>query len=98
MKTTPFLFTRPSLRSANIALILTLLALSANARAEGEGAALVQYLDRDTAYVFQDDPLAGQSQGPASERIRVRPRGQRAMLIRPRVHFVKEIFKSAEAL
>lgn len=89
--------TAASLVKRSSYLLTLALVLSTGAGyAQGKSDVEASYLDRDTAYIFQDDPLNGESQGPNSERIRVRPRGHRSTLLRPRVHFVQEIFKSAE--
>jgi hypothetical protein len=50
------------------------------------------------AYEFDDDALDAIPQGARGARIRVRPMGKRTLLIRPRTHFINELFKSAENL
>jgi hypothetical protein len=77
---------------------VALLFAASAAHAEDNGGVKTQFLERDTAYIFKDDPLEGGTLSDASTRIRVRPQGSRAALVRPRVHFVREIFKSAESL
>jgi hypothetical protein len=84
--------------AASLALALTLLFAAKGAHAEDSRGVKAQFLERDTTYVFDDDPMVGDTLGAGSERIRVRPRGARSTLIRPRVQFIREIFKSTEAL
>lgn len=54
--------------------------------------------ERGYAYTFVDDPLDGAPQDANSARISVRRGAKRTILIRPRTHFIVEIFKSAEDL
>ena len=49
-------------------------------------------------YTFDDDPLAAGGFGPGDATIRVRPKGVRTTLIRPRTSFVVEMLKSVENL
>lgn len=49
-------------------------------------------------YTFDDDPLSAGGFGPMDATIRVRPRAARSTLIRPRVSFMPELFKSVENL
>jgi hypothetical protein len=49
-------------------------------------------------YVFEDDPLDADLSAAEGVRLRVRPLGKRTLLIRPRVHFIPELFKSAQDL
>lgn len=81
-----------------LGFVLGFLGEERSARAEERSGVKAQYLERDTAYVFEDDPLDGAALGDDSSRIRVRPRGTRSVLLRPRVHFVRELLISAESI
>ena len=50
------------------------------------------------AYTFEDDPLAAGGFDASSSLVRVRGGAARVMLMRPRLHFVPELLKSAEGL
>ena len=47
-----------------------------------------------TEYHFEDDPLHGAGTSPYGEWLKVRPRHQRVLLIRPRASFVMELLAS----
>lgn len=49
-------------------------------------------------YVFTDDALKAEGKDVLTAQIRVRPRGTREALLRPRVHFVTEMLKTVENL
>jgi len=49
-------------------------------------------------YEFKDDPLHTLTEGAMGAQIKVIPRPYRVLLIRPRTHFVPEMFKSIEHL
>ncbi|MRG94301.1 hypothetical protein [Polyangium spumosum] len=49
-------------------------------------------------YTFDDDALLGGDLGAQTAVIKVRQKGMRDKLIRPRVQFVNELLKSVEAL
>ena len=49
-------------------------------------------------YTFEDDDLLGGDLGVQTGMIKVRQKGTRDKLIRPRVQFVNELLKSVEAL
>lgn len=49
-----------------------------------------------TAYVFDDDPMQGQSGFPKGHRIPVRIFKGRTLLIRPRAEFVQELRATVE--
>ncbi len=57
-----------------------------------------QKVDDGYAYTFKDDPLAAGVEGAGGTVIKVRPRAARVTLIRPRLSFVQEMFKSVEHL
>ncbi|MEM9693029.1 MAG: hypothetical protein AAGA56_10820 [Myxococcota bacterium] len=50
------------------------------------------------AYIFEDDILNAGNEAALAPLIRVRPGPVRRMLIRPRVHFVREMTNSADAI
>lgn len=50
------------------------------------------------AYTFEDDPLEATPADARGARIRVRPSATRTLLLRPRTHFIRELFQSAENL
>ena len=64
----------------------------------GDGPIKTQETERGYAYTFKDDPLDAAPLGENSARIAVRRGAKRTILIRPRTHFIVEIFKSAEDL
>jgi hypothetical protein len=47
-------------------------------------------------FEFKDDPLHTLKDGPMGDKIRIRLAPYRVQLIRPRTHFVPEMFKSVE--
>lgn len=47
-------------------------------------------------FEFKDDPLHTLNNGPMGAQIRVRLHPYRVQLIRPRTHFIPEMFKSVE--
>jgi hypothetical protein len=54
--------------------------------------------DDDYGYIFKDDALQAEGKDAITAQIRVRQRGTREGLLRPRVHFVPEMLKSVENL
>ncbi len=50
------------------------------------------------SYDFEDDKLLADSLAASGSLIRVRTGAARVMLMRPRLHFVPELLKSAEGL
>lgn len=54
--------------------------------------------DDSYGYKFGDDLLKGDGLDSAAPRIEVRATGRRDRLIRPRVHFVRELLLSVENL
>lgn len=62
------------------------------------GAAAEQKTEDGYGYEFRDDSLLGKAVGAQTPMIRLRKRGLRRTLIRPRVHFVAELLKSVENL
>ena len=54
--------------------------------------------DEGYGYEFRDDRLLGDSAAAQAPLIRLRRRGLRRTLIRPRVHFVPELLKSVEKI
>lgn len=67
-------------------------------QAQQKGEARTEETGDGYRYVFEDDPLDADASAAEGVRLRVRPLGQRTLLIRPRVHFIPELFKSAEDL
>jgi hypothetical protein len=63
---------------------------------EGDSSVKTENLKDGYSYKFTDDPLDAAPNSARGARIRVRPGASRTLLIRPRTHFVREIFKSAE--
>lgn len=76
---------------------LFLMAASTTALAE-ETAVTVTESDDSYGYKFGDDLLNGDGIESAAPRIVVRDTGRRDRLIRPRVHFVRELLMSVENL
>ncbi len=61
--------------------------------------ALAQPTDEiDANYVFEDDPLSALSERERGPIIKTRMRFARTTLLRPRLHFVRELKKSVEDL
>lgn len=54
--------------------------------------------ERGYAYTFEDDPLDAAPLGANGDRIAVRRGAKRTLLLRPRTHFIRELFQSAENL
>jgi hypothetical protein len=54
--------------------------------------------DDGNYYKFKDDLLNMLTSGPMGAQIEVRPKKYRVQLIRPRSHFIPEMFKSVEHL
>lgn len=54
--------------------------------------------DKGYGYTFEDDPLNSGVEGTTGFVIKVRPKGARELLLRPRTSFVGEMLKSVEAL
>ncbi len=52
--------------------------------------------DDSYGYEFKDDVLNADTSIAVGAQIRVRPRGSRDRLLRPRTHFVTEMLKSVE--
>jgi hypothetical protein len=68
---------------------------AARAEAQEPRAALTE---RGYAYTFEDDPLDAAPLGAKGDRISVRRGAKRTLLLRPRTHFIRELFHSAEDL
>lgn len=49
-------------------------------------------------YTFEDDPLTSGVAGTTGFVLKVRPKGARELLLRPRASFVPELLKSVESL
>ncbi len=81
----------------SLALFAAMALLSSSAPAKNKSVEVIKKSD-GYAYVFDDDPLAGNNNGAHAARIRVLPRGVRQTLIRPRLHFIPELLKSIEQL
>lgn len=64
----------------------------------GDGSIKTEDTERGYAYTFEDDPLDAAPQGDNGARISVRRGAKRTILIRPRTHFIVELFQSAEDL
>ncbi len=77
------------------AIVVSLLAVPARAQ---DTPIKTQATERGYAYTFDDDPLDATPEGARGARIMVRPIGKRTLLIRPRTHFIVELFKTAEDL
>lgn len=54
--------------------------------------------ERGYAYIFTDDPLGAAPLTSKGDRISVRRGAKRTLLLRPRTHFIRELFQSAEDL
>ena len=54
--------------------------------------------DKGYGYNFEDDPLQSGVAGTTGFVLKVRPKGAREALLRPRTSFVPEMLKSVEAL
>lgn len=54
--------------------------------------------DKGYGYQFEDDPLQSGVAGTTGFVLKVRPKGAREVLLRPRTSFVPEMLKSVEAL
>ncbi|MBK8253870.1 MAG: hypothetical protein IPK82_14555 [Polyangiaceae bacterium] len=54
--------------------------------------------DKNYGYTFEDDPLQSGVAGTTGFVLKVRPKGFRTVLLRPRTTFVSEMLKSVEAL
>jgi hypothetical protein len=84
----------------HVSLLFTALVLLiprvANAEDSSEGVS--EGLERGYAYTIEDDPLGATPFGDRGARLTVRPASKRTLLIRPRTHFIVELFKSAEDL
>ena len=86
---------------AMAALGVLLVSSVASAQAPGGAKKAGAKEDKDAqgyGYTFDDDPLAAGGFGPGDATIRVRPKGVRTTLIRPRTSFVVEMLKSVENL
>ena len=51
-----------------------------------------------SSVIFKDDPMTAPGLDPSGATLSLRGRPMRAMLIKPRLHFVEELKKSVEAL
>lgn len=63
---------------------------------QGDSSVETEALKDGYSYEFEDDPLDADPNSARGARIRVRPGAARTLLIRPRTHFIREIFKSME--
>lgn len=86
-----------SKKLSSICAVLAVFLSAAPARA-GDGPIKAQETERGYAYTFEDDPLDAAPFGENGARIAVRRGAKRTILIRPRTHFIVEIFESAENL
>jgi hypothetical protein len=85
---------------AVIASSLVLLAAPAMAeeKAPAKAAAKTDTSEKGYGYAFEDDPLQSGVAGTTGFVLKVRPKGAREVLLRPRTSFVPEMLKSVEAL
>ena len=75
------------------------MAQDANAGATGEDTSYkTQDVDEGYAVTFKDELLDGAGMDGNMAILRVRPQAARVILIRPRLHFVNELLKSAETI
>lgn len=79
-------------------LVFGVIAAPSGAHAQQKDGAKTEETSDGYRYVFEDDPLDADASAAEGVRLRVRPLGKRTLLIRPRVHFIPELFKSAEDL
>jgi len=75
---------------------VTILALPSIALADD--AVKAEQTEEGYGYIFHDDPMTGNANAAGAARIKVRPRGVRRTLIRPRTNFVPEMLLSIEQL
>jgi hypothetical protein len=86
----------PGVRGRILSVALgTALFLPSPAHAESRPAA---FTNDNVVYEFEDDPLAAEGSASRALLLRVRPRGVRVTLIRPRLHFVRELLETVEDL
>ena len=85
------------IRTRPLALVALAFALLTPSVAAAETAKVT---DDEDGYVydFHDDPLSAVGNSVLTAQIRVRAKGVRRTLIRPRMHFVPELLKSVENL
>lgn len=91
-------------RSAVALVVASLFALAAGpafAEETAKGAKTTvkdQPAEKGYGYAFEDDPLNSGVSGTMGFVLKVRPKGAREVLLRPRTTFVPEMLKSVEAL
>ena len=61
-------------------------------------AAAAKEKEKNYGYTFDDDPLNSGVAGTLGFVLKIRPKGARELLLRPRTSFVPEMLKSVEAL
>lgn len=64
----------------------------------GDDTYQTQDVQEGYAVTFKDELLDGNGMDSNTAIIRVRPQAARVILIRPRLHFVNELLKSAESI
>ena len=88
-----------SILLATVAVALTFVAETSNAQTDSKDKEYFEVKQTDgSSVVFKDDPMSALGRDAAGATISVRARPARALLIRPRLQFVSELLKSAEAL
>lgn len=80
--------------------LVTVVGLCVGALVVMEQAALAEPTKKDDnyGYIFNDEVLQAEGMDAIAAQIKVRQRGTREGLLRPRVHFVAEMLKSVENL
>lgn len=78
-----------------IVLLLTVSLISIPALAQTK---MTQESDDSYGYEFEDDPLATGWFSPNDAILKIRGKGFRTMLIRPRTSFIKEMIRDIEEL
>jgi hypothetical protein len=68
------------------------------APAKASAAAKENKTEKGYGYAFEDDPLNSGVSGTTGFVLKVRPKGARTALLRPRASFVPELLKSVESL
>lgn len=67
-------------------------------KAPAKGVAKTDSAEKGYGYAFEDDPLQSGVAGTTGFVLKVRPKGAREVLLRPRTSFVPEMLKSVEAM
>lgn len=84
--------------SAVLLVASTAAAQGSSPAAKQKPAANIQKVDGHDVYDFPDDPLMGEGIGANVAQVSVLRHAARASLVRPRLSFVPEMLKTAEAL